>query len=113
MYPADEVGRTILANELMARGFRPTQPKHSFSKDKISRIAEAMKYDSFDWAKASLQPIILGPNDEILGRHHRIVAAHLAEIDLTTISGPRPQIQRLPRNFRPEYLWIDVLPDVQ
>jgi hypothetical protein len=48
----------------------------------------------------------------VLGGHHRIVAAHLAGIDLTKVPGPRPQVQRLPQNFRPVYRWIDVLPDV-
>ena len=66
---------------------------------------------TFDWDKASLQPVILGPAGEVMGGHHRVIASHLAGIDLTAVPGPRPQVQRLPRNYRPEYRWIDVLPD--
>lgn len=71
----------------------------------------AMTDGSFAWGRASLQPVILGPGDEVLGGHHRVVAAHLAEIDLATVPGPRPQVQRLARSYRLEYGWIDVLPD--
>ncbi len=62
--------------------------------------------------EASLQPVIMGPNGEVLGGHHRAIAAQLAGTDLTKVPGPRPQVQRLPQNFRPVYRWIDVLPDV-
>ena len=75
-------------------------------------MIDAMKDGSFTFHRASLRPIVLGPNGEILGGHHRIVAAHLAGVDLTTIAGPRPQIQHLSKSLRPEYEWIDVLPDV-
>jgi hypothetical protein len=71
-----------------------------------------MRDGSFDWSKASLQPVILGPKGEIMGGHHRVIAAQLAGIDLTAVHGPRPQVQRLPKNYRPEEQWIDVLPDV-
>jgi len=111
-YPSDEAGRQQLADELSAKGLKPTQTKHQFDRDKIDKIVNAMKDGSFDWGKASLQPIILGPNGEILNGHHRVIAAHLAGIDLTTIPGPRPQVQQFPRSYRPEYHWIDVLPDV-
>ena len=67
---------------------------------------------SFNWNKASLRTVILGPNGEIVGGHHRIIAAYLAGIDLSTIPGPRPQIQPVLVNLRPVYDWIDVLPDV-
>ena len=107
-YPSDAVGRQELADELTARGLKPTQGKQHFDRDKIDQLAEAMKDGSFDWNKASLQPIILGPNDEVMGGHHRVIAANLAGIDLLAIPGPRPQIQRLPRNFRPVSDWIDV-----
>jgi hypothetical protein len=90
----------------------PTQGKQHFDPDKINRILEAMQDGSFDWNKASLQPVILGPNGEILGGHHRMIAAHLAGIDLAAVPGPRPQVQRLPQNYRPLFDWIDVLPDV-
>jgi hypothetical protein len=66
----------------------------------------------FDWIKASLQPVIMGPNGEILGGHHRVIAASLAGVDLPRVPGPRPQVRRLPSNFRPVYQWIDVLPGV-
>lgn len=75
-------------------------------------MVEAMQNGSFDWNRASLQPVILGPNDEVLGGHHRVIAAHVAGIDLATVPGPRPQVQQLPMNFRPVFVWIDVLPDV-
>lgn len=75
-------------------------------------MAEAMKDTSFGWDKTSLQPVILGPAGEVIGGHHRVIAAHFAGINLTTVPGPRPQVWRLPQNFRPEYEWIDVLPDV-
>ena len=71
-----------------------------------------MKDGSFDWNTASLQPVILGPAGEVMGGHHRVIASHLAGIDLTKVPGPRPQVQRLPQNYRPEHQWIDVLPDV-
>jgi hypothetical protein len=111
-YPSDQAGRSQLADELTAKGWKPTQAKQHFDRDKIDKMVVAMKDGSFDWNKASLQPTILGPNREILGGHHRVIAAHLAGIDLTTIPGPRPQIQRLPKCFRPVSAWIDVLPDV-
>jgi hypothetical protein len=111
-YPTDQAGRQQLADDLTARGFKPTQPKGRFFKDKIDKMADAMKDGSFDWNKSSLQPVILGPNGEVMGGHHRVIAAHQAGIDLTTVPGPRPQVQRLPQNFRPVSNWIDVLPDV-
>jgi hypothetical protein len=111
-YPTDPAGRQQLADELTARGFQPTQAKPHFDRDTVNRMVDAMQDGSFDWNTASLQPVILGPNGEILGGHHRVIAASLAGVDLTNVSGPRPQIQRLPQNFRPVYRWIDVLPDV-
>ena len=111
-YPSDPVGRQLLADELKGRGLKPTQKKQHFDRDRIEKMVEAMLNGSFDWNKASLQPVILGPDGEILGGHHRVVATHLAGIDMTAVSGPRPQVQRLPINYRPTELWIDVLPDV-
>jgi hypothetical protein len=111
-YPSDQAGRQQLADELTAKGLKPTQRKQHFNRDKIDKMVEAMLDGSFDWNKASLQPVILGPNGEIMGGHHRVIAAHLAGIDLTAVPGPRPQVQRLPKNYRPVERWIDVLPDV-
>jgi hypothetical protein len=111
-YPTDQPGRQQLADELTARGLKPAQTKQHFDRDKINRMVDAMKDGSFDWNKASLQPVILGPDGEVVGGHHRVIAAHLAGIDLTAVPGPRPQVQRLPKNFRPVSDWIDVLPDV-
>jgi hypothetical protein len=111
-YPTDQAGRQRLADELAAKGLKPTQAKQHFDRDVIDKMAEAMKDGSFAWDKASLQPVILGPGGEVMGGHHRIVAAHLAGIDLIAIPGSRPQVQRLPRNFRPVYDWGDVPPDV-
>lgn len=111
-YPTDEFGRRQLSDELTAKCFQPTQAKHHFDIDKINKMIATMKDGSFDWIKSSLQPIILGPNDEILGGHHRIIAAHLAGIDLMNVAGPRPQVRRLRYNFRPVFDWIDVLPEV-
>ena len=110
-YPSDQLGRQQLADQLTAKGWKPTQPKQAFDPDKINRMVDAMKDGSFDWTKAGAQPIILGPNGEVMGGHHRVIAAHLAGIDLTAVPGSRPQVQRLPKNFRPVYDWIDVLPD--
>jgi hypothetical protein len=101
-----------LADELTATGLKPTQGKQHFDPDKINAMAEAMKDGSFAWNKSSLQPVILGPNGEILGGHHRVIAGHLAGIDLTAVPGQRPQVQRLPMNFRPVSDWTDVLPEV-
>ena len=112
-YPTDDAGRQQLADELTARGLKPTQLQKDFRRDDINSMINAMLDGSFDWSKASLRPVILGPNGEILGGHHRIVAAHLAGIDLTAIPGPRPQVQTLSTSFRLEYDWIDVLPEVQ
>jgi hypothetical protein len=111
-YPTDLAGRQQLADELTATGLKPTQTKPHFDRDKINTMAEAMKDGSFAWDKASLQPIILGPAGEILGGHHRVIAAHLAGIDLGAVPGPSSQVQRLPVSFRPVSDWIDVLPDV-
>jgi len=111
-YPTTSAGRQQLADDLAGRGLTPTQGKQHFDRDKIDAMVDAMKDGSFDWNTASLQPVIMGPNGEVMGGHHRVIAGHLAGVDLTTIPGPRPQVQRLPRNFRPEYEWIDVLPDV-
>lgn len=112
-YPTDEAGRRQLADELTAKGFKPTQQQKDFERDKIDKMMDDMLNGSFNWNRASLRPIILGPDSQILGGHHRVIAAHLAGIDLTAIAGPRPQIQTLPRSFRPEYHWIDELPEVQ
>jgi hypothetical protein len=111
-FPTDSAGRQQLADELTAKGFIPTQSKQHFDKDKIDRMVKAMKDGSFNWHTASLQPIILGPNGEVLGGHHRVIAAHLAAVDLAAVPGPRPQIQTFPMNYRPVFAWIDVLPDV-
>jgi hypothetical protein len=111
-YPTDQAGRTKLADELTAIGLRPTQAKQHFDRDKINKMVDAMQNGSFDWNRASLQPAIFGPDGEVMGGHHRVIAVHLAGIDLTAIPGPRPQIQTFPKNFRPVYDWIDVLPDV-
>jgi hypothetical protein len=111
-YPTDLAGRQALADALAAKGLKPTQTKRNFDRDRINLMAEAMNNGTFDWNKASLQPVILGPMGEVLGGHHRIVAAHLAGIDLTAVPGLRPQIQVLPQSFRAIFDWIDVLPDV-
>jgi hypothetical protein len=111
-YPTDQAGRQQLADELAAKGFKPTQGKQHFDRDKINKMMDAMKDGTFDWNKASLQPVILGPNGEVLGGHHRVIAAHLSGIDLTAVPGSRPQVQRLPKNFRPVSDRIGVLPDV-
>jgi hypothetical protein len=65
----------------------------------------------FDMHRLSLYYLAVR-NGAVIGGHHRVIAAQLAGIDLTKVAGPRPQVQRLPQNFRPEYRWIDVLPDV-
>lgn len=111
-FPTDQAGRQQLADELAAKGFKPTQGKQHFDPDKINNMVDAMEDGSFDWNRANLQPVILGPNGEVMGGHHRVIAAHLPGIDLTAVPGPRPQVQRLPQNFRPVSDWIDVLPDV-
>jgi hypothetical protein len=111
-YPSDPAGRQQLVDELTAKGLKPTQAKSQFDRDKINQMVDAMKDGSFDWNRASLRPVILGPNGEVMGGHHRVIAAHLAGIDLATVPGSRPQVQRLPMNMRPVYEWIDVLPDV-
>ncbi len=111
-FPTDAAGRQKLADEFTAKGLVPTQSKQHFDTDKINRMVEAMKDGSFNWNKANLQPVILGPNGEVLGGHHRVIAAHLAGIDLAAVPGPRPQVQTLPMNYRLVFAWIDVLPDV-
>jgi hypothetical protein len=111
-FPTDQAGRQQLADQLTARGWAPTQGRQHFDRVKINLMVDAMQDGSFDWNRAGLQPVILGPNGEVMSGHHRVIAAHLAAIDLATHPGPRPQVQRLPRNFRPVYRWIDVLPDV-
>jgi ParB-like nuclease domain len=111
-YPTDQAGRQQLADQLTARALKPTQITQHFDRDKIKKMVDAMQDGSFDWNKASLQPVIMGPNGEVIGGHHRVIAAQLAGIDLTKAPGPRPQVRRLPQNFRPVYRWIDVLPDV-
>lgn len=88
-YPSDPAGRQQLADELTARGLKPTQKRQHFDRDKIDKMIESMLDGSFDWNKASLQPVILGPNGEIMGGHHRVIAAHLVGIDLTAVPGPR------------------------
>ena len=78
-----------------------------------SIMVDDMKDGFFDWNLSSLQPVIIGVNGEVMAGHHRVIAAHLAGINLAAIPGPRPQVQYfLGQNFRPIYDWIDVLPDV-
>lgn len=112
LYPTTDAERQQLADELTAAGWIPTQGKQHFDREKIERMALAMVDGSYDWNRASLQPVILGPKAEVLGGHHRIVAAHLAGITLAIVPGPRPQLQRMPVNYRPVFDWADVLPDV-
>jgi hypothetical protein len=111
-YPTDQAGRQQLADELTAKGLMPTQTKHHFDRGKIDRMADAMRNGTFDWSLGSLQPVVLGPSAEVIGGHHRVIAAHLAGIDSTTVQGAWPQVRRLPFNYRPVFNWIDVLPDV-
>jgi len=111
-YPGDVAGRQQLVDGLSARGLKPTQTKYHFDRDKINRMIDAMMDGSFDWRRSSLQPVILGPNGEVMGGHHRVIAAHLAGIDLAAVPGPLPQVRTLPQNFRAVFDWIDVLPDV-
>lgn len=111
MYPADDAGRERLAQALIALGLKPTQAKRNFARAKIEIMAQAFVNGSFDWNAASLQPVIMGPNGEIMGGHHRVVAAQLAGVDLTAIAGLRPQVRYLPMNYRPVFEWLDVLPD--
>lgn len=75
-------------------------------------MAEAMRRGLFDWQAASLEPVILGPRWQVLNGHHRVIAAELAGIDLAKVPGPSPQVWRLSQSFRPEFRWVDVLPDV-
>lgn len=111
-YPATDAGRQQLVAELTARGLVHTQGKADFSRATIDAMAAAMADGSFDWITSGLQPVVLGPGGEVLGGHHRVVAAHLTGTDLSSVPGPRPQVQRLPVSYRPAYLWADVLPDV-
>lgn len=111
-YPTDEAGRQQLADELTAAGWIPTQTKTRFDRDKIEQFAVLMLNGMFDWYQAGLFPVIMGPGGEVIHGHHRVVVCHLLGIDMTRIPGPRPQIQPVPMNYRPEYEWIDVLPDV-
>jgi hypothetical protein len=111
-YPTTQAERTRLADELRVLGLIPTQAKHAFDRDKIDAMVEAMLDGSFDWAASALQPVILGPGKEVLGGHHRVIAAHLAGIDLGTVAGANPQVRTLPVSYRPATRWIDVLPDV-
>lgn len=104
-YPTDAAGRQQLADELSATGLKPTQPKRDFDRDKINALAASMTDGSFPWNKSSLQPVIFGPNDEILGGHHRVISAHLAGIDLNSVPGPRPQVRVFPVSFRPVFDW--------
>jgi hypothetical protein len=50
-YPTDPAGRQQLADDLTAEGFKPTQPKQSFDRDKINKMVDAMLDGSFDWNK--------------------------------------------------------------
>lgn len=110
-YPTDEAGRQQLADELTAKGLKPTQRKGRFRRAHINRIVSDMMDGSFDWADSARQPIFIGPEGQIANGHHRIIAAHLAGIDLA--AAPGQQIRRLARCLRPDFAWIDVLPDVQ
>jgi hypothetical protein len=111
-YPTSPAGRQQLADRLTAKGLTPTQGIQSFNRAKINAMADAMQRGLFDWQSASLEPVILGPRGQVLNGHHRVIAAELAGIDLANISAPMPQVRRLSRNYRPEFRWVDVLPDV-
>lgn len=110
MYPQDAVARQDLADALTAAGFKPRQPKSRFSRATIEAMAIAMKSGQFAWNRSAMQPAILGPNGEVLGGHHRVIAACLAGIDLKAIPG---QVYSIAPVYRPVYDWIDVLPDVR
>ena len=110
MYPSTLSGRKQLADELTAAGYQPTQTKPNFDRAKIDQMVADMTSGRFDWRRSALRPVVLGPRREILGGHHRIIAAHLAGVDLNSIPG---QIARLTVAYRPTYDWIDVLPDVR
>lgn len=109
-YPTDPAEREDLADQLAASGFIPTQVRRHFDPEKIKAMVAAMAAGTFDWTAAGLQSVILGPAGEVINGHHRVVAAYLAGIDLAAVPGPRPQVQLVPRNFRPTYDWLDVLP---
>lgn len=109
-YPLDADGRDELAASLSALGLTPTQSKSRFNRDKIDRMAAEMLADTFDWVAASRSPVIVGPAGEVVGGHHRVVAAHLAGVDLGSMPGV--QVRTVGQNFRPVHNWIDVLPDV-
>lgn len=109
-YPSAEPDRLILAMELAGKGLIPTQGKQHFSRDKINNMVQAMENGTFDWRAAGLRPVLLGPKGEVLGGHHRLVAAHLAGIDLDSMPG---QVIQYPIAFRDVlFRWDQVLPDV-
>jgi hypothetical protein len=113
MYPSTPAGRQSLADELTAMGYVPTQAQSCFDRGKIDAMCQEMRRGTFDWHRSSLQPIILGPCKEILGGHHRVVAAHLAGVDLARSNGGPPQVYTLGQSYRAARAWIDVLPDVR
>lgn len=110
-YPNTVVGRQQLANQLAGRGLKPTQQQHAFDRDKISQMADAMTTGVFDWRASSLEPIIISPSGEVLGGHHRVIAAHLAGVDLNNVPGGFRQVYRYPNAGRPVFAWDVVLPN--
>jgi hypothetical protein len=107
MYPPDANGLQQLADELLAAGFKPTQPRSRMKKAMIETMARDMANGNFDWSMFKpWEKVIIASGGEILDGHHRIIASVLSRMPL-----PSGQIIHYPGpNLRPVYDWIDVLP---
>lgn len=69
---------------------------------KIESYAEAMSNGSWDW-EAMDQPMEIGPSNEILGGRHRMVAAHMAGVEV-----PAEAITRVGPGYGRIYHWSEV-----
>jgi hypothetical protein len=78
-YPADPAERQLLVDKLDATGYKPTQVKRKMDVQTIEEYATDMQNDQTAfWARFTTTPIRIGPGEEIMNGHHRIIAAALA-----------------------------------
>jgi hypothetical protein len=97
LQPGEDLG-PIMGNT----GLIPTQTE--VSAGRINGFVQDMLGGNWDWSRVTAQnPLILGPDGEIMAGHHRFIAAELAGVDI-----PESVITHASKNLRPTYSWSEV-----